>query len=94
MALVKSDLEKLEAEIVVLKDALGKSEKKIRQTGGDKVKLWFFRLNSRIREIESKINDLKTGNVRVDKVSPGDKEIEKKVTQIETKLGVGKSKYL
>ncbi|MEI8143372.1 MAG: hypothetical protein WCG48_01995 [Candidatus Berkelbacteria bacterium] len=94
MALPKNELKKLETEIAALRATFDKTREKVRKTGGDKIQLWAFRLNSRIHEIENKINDLKAGNIRVNIISPEDEEIEKKIAQIETRLGIEKDKYL
>lgn len=88
MTLDKNDLKKVEIDVVALKSALNEARNRIRETGGSEIKLWCFRQECRIRDIENKIAELKTGKIRTDELTSEDTEIEKHITRIETNLKI------
>lgn len=88
MDINKGELKKLETEVARLKEKFERAYDRINESGGKKSSVWCFWLKHRINNVEEKIADLKTDKTRIDKILPEEMEIENKVAQIETKLGL------
>ncbi|MEI6498751.1 MAG: hypothetical protein WCO23_02205 [bacterium] len=87
------DIKKMENELSLLEESLSQSKDRIKESGDDKISLWPFQMECRIRNIKKKINDLKTGKTRSYDLTPEDLEIEKKLTGFEKKLEIKTVNY-
>lgn len=84
----KEDVKTLEAEMQLLEKSFLKADDRIRENGGANRSFWAFRTRAKISRIKKRIDDLKTGNKRVDELTPQELEIEKKLARVESKLAV------
>ena len=84
--MTKSDIEKLETEVLLLEEELRKARDRIRKSGGSDCLFWVLKIQGRILDARKKIDDLKTGNERVDELTPEELEIEKKLESVESTL--------
>lgn len=85
---IMTTIKKSEKELAELKDTLEAVKTKVKETGGPKGQVWLFYTNDRIRSLEKRIEDIKTGKIRIDEVPSEAPEIEERIAKMEKSLKI------
>jgi|GEM_PF-6379724 len=86
--MAEPDIIKLEEEVSSLEKSFGKARGRIWENGGRESSFWAFQMRGRVADAKKKIAEIKTGKIRIDKLTPEETDLEKQLINVETKLGI------